>query len=78
VAVTGWLLDKSAAARADDPAIAEQLDELAGSLHLCPVGVLEQLYSARSGEDHARRTRGRQGRLRRQEGVLGSRNGHTS
>ncbi|MEZ5330519.1 MAG: PIN domain-containing protein [Thermoanaerobaculia bacterium] len=48
----GWLLDKSAAARADDPAVAAELDELAGSLFLCSVGRLEQLYSARSARDY--------------------------
>jgi predicted nucleic acid-binding protein len=52
VAVTGWLLDKSAAARSGDKRIAEQLTELAGSLFLCPVGRLEQLYSARSAADY--------------------------
>jgi predicted nucleic acid-binding protein len=49
VALTGWLLDKSAAARSTETFIGAQLVELAGSLHLCPVGRLEQLYSARSG-----------------------------
>jgi hypothetical protein len=29
-----------------------QLAELAGSLFLCPVGELEQLYSARSAKDY--------------------------
>jgi predicted nucleic acid-binding protein len=52
VALTGWLLDKSAAARAGDPVIAGQLASLAGMLHVCPVGELEQLYSARSAEDY--------------------------
>lgn len=48
----GWLLDKSAAARASDPAVGAELAELAGSLFLCPVGRLEQLYSARSAHDY--------------------------
>ena len=48
----GWVLDKSAAARAGDPAVSSQLAELAGSLFVCPVGELEQLYSARSAEDY--------------------------
>jgi hypothetical protein len=48
VALDGWLLDKSAAARAADRHIRAQLDEVAGALFLCPVGELEQLYSARS------------------------------
>ena len=43
MAVRGWLLDKSAAARSTQERIAEQLAELAGSLVLCPVGELEQL-----------------------------------
>ncbi|MHB2023528.1 MAG: PIN domain-containing protein [Mycobacteriales bacterium] len=50
--MTGWVLDKSAAARASNPAIRAQLDELAGGLYLCPVGALEQLYSARSARDY--------------------------
>ncbi|MGH9065266.1 MAG: PIN domain-containing protein [Acidimicrobiales bacterium] len=48
----GWVLDKSAAARSDDPLVSEQLDELAGSLFVCPVGELEQLYSARSARQY--------------------------
>jgi predicted nucleic acid-binding protein len=52
VAVTGWVLDKSAAVRADDPAVGTQLRELAGSLYVCPIGELEQLYSARSARDY--------------------------
>ena len=52
MAVRGWLLDKSAAARSAQERIAEQLAELAGSLFLCPVGELEQLYSARSARDY--------------------------
>jgi predicted nucleic acid-binding protein len=46
------MLDKSAAARADDRNIGPQLVELAGSLFVCPVGELEQLYSARSAADY--------------------------
>lgn len=48
MAVAGWLLDKSAAARIDQPEVADQVDKLAGSLCICPIGMLEQLYSARS------------------------------
>ena len=48
MALDGWLLDKSAAARADEPSTRRQLEELAGLLYLCPVGELEQLYSSRS------------------------------
>jgi predicted nucleic acid-binding protein len=52
VAVIGWLLDKSAASREDDPAIGAQLASLAGNLYVCPIGELEQLYSARSARDY--------------------------
>jgi predicted nucleic acid-binding protein len=52
VAVAGWILDKSAAARAGTQAIDAQLEELVGSLAVCPVGELEQLYSARSANDY--------------------------
>lgn len=52
MALSGWLLDKSAAARAGDPVIGAQLTELAGLLHVCPIGELEQLYSARSADDY--------------------------
>lgn len=52
MAVRGWLLDKSAAARGGQPGVAESLAELAGSLFICPIGQLEQLYSARSALDY--------------------------
>jgi hypothetical protein len=52
VALRGWLLDKSAAARSGEARVRTQLSELAGSLFLCPVGELEQLYSARSARDY--------------------------
>jgi predicted nucleic acid-binding protein len=52
VAVSGWVVDKSAAARGDDPVVKRQLDELAGALYVCPMGELEQLYSARSARDY--------------------------
>jgi hypothetical protein len=42
VAVIGWLLDKSAASREDDPAIGVQLASLAGTLYVCPIGELDQ------------------------------------
>lgn len=48
----GWLLDKSAAARSAENPVKSQLAELAGSLYLCQVGQLEQLYSARSARDY--------------------------
>ena len=46
------MLDKSAAARSDEPAVATRLAELAGDLFVCPVGELEQLFSARSAADY--------------------------
>lgn len=52
MALTGWVLDKSAASRAGDERVAAGLAELAGSLFICPVGELEQLYSARSARDY--------------------------
>ncbi len=52
MAVAGWILDKSAAALAGTQAIDAQLEELVGSLAVCPVGELEQLYSARSANDY--------------------------
>lgn len=52
MALSGWLLDKSAAARSADERVAAKLSELAGSLYLCPVGQLEQLFSARSARDY--------------------------
>lgn len=52
MAVAGWILDKSAAARAADPLVGPQLTSLTGSLFVCPVGELEQLYSARSARDY--------------------------
>lgn len=52
MALTGWLLDKSAAARSVDEQVNARLTELAGSLYLCPIGQLEQLYSARSARDY--------------------------
>lgn len=50
--MSGWVLDKSAAARSSDPVVGAQLAELAGQLYICPVGELEQLYSARSARDY--------------------------
>jgi predicted nucleic acid-binding protein len=54
VAIAGWILDKSAAARSEHPQVARHLRELAGTLHVCSVGELEQLYSARSAADYDR------------------------
>jgi predicted nucleic acid-binding protein len=50
--IAGWILDKSAAARSDDAAVSQALVELAGLLFVCPIGELEQLYSARSAQDY--------------------------
>ena len=55
MAVSGWILDKSASSRWRDPQVAEQLRELAGQLLRCPVSRLEELYSATSGGDYERR-----------------------
>jgi predicted nucleic acid-binding protein len=52
VAIAGWIVDKSAAARAEDPVVGPQLIDMAGSLFVCSVGELEQLYSARSARDY--------------------------
>ena len=52
MAIGGWLLDKSAAARTADASIQGQLASLTGSLFVCPIGELEQLYSARSASDY--------------------------
>jgi predicted nucleic acid-binding protein len=54
VAVAGWVLDKSAAARSEDPRVGWQLGQLAGTLYVCPIGELEQLYSTRSARDYDR------------------------
>ena len=52
MAVSGWIVDKSAEARGTDPDVRRQLTELAGTLYICPKGELELLYSARSGRDY--------------------------
>jgi len=52
VEVTGWILDKSAAARLDHEIVRMELQELSGTLYICPVGALEQLYSARSADEY--------------------------
>jgi predicted nucleic acid-binding protein len=54
VAVAGWILDKSAATRVGDLQYAAQVEAIREPLYLCPVGELEQLYSARSGTDYDR------------------------
>lgn len=57
MAVTGWVLDKSAAVRSGEDVVGDELAELAGSLFVCQVGELEQLHSARSGQAPAPHTR---------------------
>jgi len=52
VEIAGWIVDKSAAARSHDPLVSQALEELAGLLFVCPIGELEQLYSARSARDY--------------------------
>lgn len=52
MALTGWILDKSVAARSTDPEVREEISALAGALVVCPIGELEQLYSARSARDY--------------------------
>jgi predicted nucleic acid-binding protein len=52
VAVDGWLVDNSAAARSTEPIVATQLSDLFGSLFVCPMGELERLYSARSAREY--------------------------
>ena len=52
MAVRGWVVDNSAAARSSDPIVGKQLDALAGLLFICPMGELEQLYSARSAREY--------------------------
>lgn len=52
MALSGWIVDTSVAARENDPVVGARLAELAGTLFVCPVGELEQLYSARSARDY--------------------------
>jgi len=54
VALSGWLLDKSAAVRTDDPNVRARLAELAEEFYICPIGELEQLYSTRSAAEYER------------------------
>lgn len=52
MAVTGWLVDKSATIRSGDPVVRAALAELSADLFLCSIGLLEQLYSARSARHY--------------------------
>jgi predicted nucleic acid-binding protein len=56
MAIAGFLVDKSAAARASSPDVAERYETLlaAGQLAMCSMFELEMLYSARSGHDFHR------------------------
>jgi predicted nucleic acid-binding protein len=54
VALTGWIIDKSVATRLDNPKVAAQLLEADGPLHICEVGLLEQLYSAKNAREYDR------------------------
>ena len=50
---TGWILDKSAGSRREDPSVARALEPLTGRLFLCEASRLEYLYSARSATEYA-------------------------
>lgn len=52
MAVSGWIVDKSAAARAIDPVVREQLVLLTEQLYRCPMGALEQLCSNQSARNY--------------------------
>lgn len=52
MAVGGWIVDKSVAARSNEPHIAGQLRRIEEPLFLCRVGLLEKLYSARSARSY--------------------------
>ena len=52
MAVGGWILDKSVAARVDLLGSGSELESLAGQLFVCPVGELERCYSARSAAEY--------------------------
>jgi predicted nucleic acid-binding protein len=52
LALNGWILDKSVASRFGDPGVMRQLASVPGTLFVCEIGLLEQLYSARSASDY--------------------------
>lgn len=52
--MTGWIVDKSIASRLENPVVAQQLLDADGPLHVCDIGLLEQLYSTKSARDYDR------------------------
>ncbi|MGI8426534.1 MAG: PIN domain-containing protein [Actinomycetota bacterium] len=48
----GWIVDKSAAVRSNEPDVAAGLSRLGEPLFICDVGMLEQLFSARSAASY--------------------------
>ena len=52
MALNGWSWTKAPPVRGNDPVVSRELAELEGELYICPVGELEQLYSARSALDY--------------------------
>lgn len=52
MAIKGWILDKSAAVRSGEHRVAYALGNLQEPLFICRVGLLEQLYSARSASTY--------------------------
>lgn len=53
MALSGWILDKSAAGRADDDTVRAEIKRLTGGRpFLCPTGQLEARYSARSASHY--------------------------
>jgi predicted nucleic acid-binding protein len=52
LALSGWILDKSVASRFGDESVMQQLLAIEGTLFICEIGLLEQLYSARSASDY--------------------------
>lgn len=67
MAVDGWLVDKSAAAHSDAAGVRDGLRALQGTLFVCPLGELEQLYSARSAVDYDRLAEALRGAFARAE-----------
>ena len=55
MAITGWLLHKSATSRIKDPKVDSQISKVSARICVCEVGQLEQLYSARSAKDYDER-----------------------